>query len=45
MNATVTQDVQDQVLGIVRKSQEITLDAVKQVIETVNSVTGKLPWR
>jgi hypothetical protein len=43
MNATVTQDVQDQVLGIVRKSQEITLDAVKQVVETVNSVTGKLP--
>jgi hypothetical protein len=43
MNATVTQDVQDQVLGIVRKSQEITLDAVKQIVETVNSATGKLP--
>jgi hypothetical protein len=43
MNATVTQDVQEQVLGIVRKSQEITLGAVKQVVETVNSATGKLP--
>jgi hypothetical protein len=43
MNATVTQDMQEQVLGIVRKSQEITLDAVKQVVETVNSATEKLP--
>ena len=43
MTASVTEDVQEQVLGIVRKSQEITLDAVKQVVETVNSAAGKLP--
>ena len=35
MTATVTRDVQEQVLGIVRKSQEMTLDAIKQVVETL----------
>ena len=43
MTATVTGDVQEQVLGIVRKSQEMTLDAIKQVVETVNNAAEKLP--
>jgi len=44
MTATVTGDVQEQVLGIVRKSQEMTLDAIKQVVETVNTAAEKLPF-
>jgi hypothetical protein len=43
MTATVTGDVQEQVLSIVRKSQEMTLDAIKQVVETVNAAAEKLP--
>ncbi|MDX6344090.1 MAG: hypothetical protein QOH87_4228 [Trebonia sp.] len=43
MTATVTGDVQEQVLGIVRKSQEMTLNAIKQVVETGHTVAGKLP--
>ena len=43
MTATVTRDVQEQVLGIVRKSQEMTLDAIKQVVETVHTAAEKLP--
>ena len=43
MTATVTKDAQEQVLGIVRKSQEMTLDAIKQVVETMNTAAAKLP--
>lgn len=43
MTTTVTDEVQEQVLGAVRKSQEITLDAIKQVVEAVNAVADKLP--
>jgi hypothetical protein len=43
MTATVTRDVQEQVLGIVRKGQEVTLDAIKQVVGTVNGAAEKLP--
>jgi hypothetical protein len=44
MTATInTKDVQDQVLSIVRKSQEMTLDAIKQAVETVNTAAEKLP--
>ena len=39
----MTEDVQQQVLDVVRKSQEMTLDAIKQVVETVNAAAGKLP--
>ncbi len=39
----MTEDVQQQVLEVVRKSQEMTLDAIKQVVETVNAAAGKLP--
>jgi hypothetical protein len=44
MTATVTGDVREQVLGIVRKSQEMTLDAIRQVAETVNAAADKLPF-
>jgi ribosomal protein L12E/L44/L45/RPP1/RPP2 len=43
MTATMTEDVREQVLGVVRKSQELTLDAIKQVVETVNTAAEKLP--
>jgi hypothetical protein len=43
MTATMTKDAQEQVLGIVRKSQEMTLDAIKQVVETMNTAAAKLP--
>jgi hypothetical protein len=43
MTATISENVQQQVLGAVRKSQEITLDAIKQAVETVNAATAKLP--
>lgn len=41
--ASVTQEVQDQVLGAIRKSQEVTLDAVKKVVETMTAAQAKLP--
>ena len=40
---SVTQEVQDQVLGAIRKSQEVTLDAVKKVVETMTAAQAKLP--
>jgi len=40
---SVTQEVQDQMLGAIRKSQEVTLDAVKKVVETVTAAQAKLP--
>jgi hypothetical protein len=43
MTASVTQEVQEQVLGAIRKSQEMTLDAVKKVVETVAAAQAKLP--
>lgn len=43
MTDTVTGDMQEQVLGVVRKSREMTLDAIKQVVETVNTAAEKLP--
>jgi hypothetical protein len=43
MTATATEHVQEQVLGAVRKSQEMTLDAIKKVVETVSAAQAKLP--
>jgi hypothetical protein len=40
---SVTREVQDQVLGAIRKSQEVTLDAVKKVVETMTAAQAKLP--
>jgi hypothetical protein len=44
MTATANRDVQEQVLGVVRKSQEMTVDAIKQVVETVTGAAEKLPF-
>ncbi len=42
---TTAEDVQEQVLGFVRRSQEAAVDAVKQAVEAVNAAAGKLPAR
>jgi hypothetical protein len=41
--STVTQDLQDQFLSTVRKSQEMTLDALKTLVDTVQNITPKIP--
>lgn len=43
MTAIVKEDVQEQVLSAVRKSQELTLDAVRKVVEAVSAAQEKLP--
>jgi hypothetical protein len=43
MASNVTQDFQEQVLSTIRKSQEMTIDALKTWVETVQSVTSSLP--
>jgi len=43
MASTMTHDVQEQILSTVRKSQEFTLDALKTWVETVQSITPKIP--
>ena len=37
------QEVQDEILNTVRKSQETVVEAIKAWVETVQSVTPKLP--
>jgi hypothetical protein len=43
MPNTTTQDVQEQIFSTIRKGQEVTLDALKTWVETVQSVTAKIP--
>jgi len=43
MATTPTQEIQEEFLSSVRKSQEIVLDAIHTWVETVQSVTPKLP--
>jgi len=43
MTSTITEELQDQFLSTVRKSQEIALDAIKTVVDTVQSITPKIP--
>ena len=43
MASTVTEELQDQFLSTVRKSQEMALDAIKTVVDTVQSITPKIP--
>ena len=43
MASNVTQDVQEQILTTIRKSQEIALDALKTWVETVQSITPSIP--
>ena len=43
MASTPTQDLQDEFLNTVRKSQESVIDAIKSWVETVQSITPKIP--
>jgi hypothetical protein len=43
MASTPTQDLQNEVLITVRKSQESVIDAIKTWVETVQSITPKVP--
>ena len=43
MASTPTQDLQNVVLITVRKSQESVIDALKTWVETVQSITPKIP--
>ena len=43
MASTPTQDVQNEILSTVRKSQESVIDAIKTWVETVQSITPKVP--
>ena len=42
-NTSTQQELQDQFLSIVRKSQEIALDAIKSMVDTVQTITPKIP--
>ena len=43
MASNPTQELQDEFLSTVRKSQETVIDAIKSWVETVQSVTPKIP--
>jgi hypothetical protein len=43
MASTVTREMQDQFLSTVRKSQEIALDAIKTMVDTIQNITPKVP--
>jgi len=42
-STSTQQELQDQILSIVRKSQEMALDAIKTIVETVQTITPKVP--
>src|SRR5258705_12116294 len=42
-NTSTQQELQDQFLAIVRKGQEIALDAIKTMVDTVQTITPKIP--
>ena len=42
-STSTQQELQDQFLSIVRKSQEIALDAIKSMVDSVQSITPKIP--
>lgn len=43
MASSITQDLQDQFLSMVRKSQEIALDAIKTMVDTIQDFTPNIP--
>ena len=43
MASNITQDVQEQFLSTIRKGQEMTIDALKSWVETVQSLAQSLP--
>ena|SRR6516164_10809484 len=42
-STSTQQELQDQFLSIVRKSQEIALDAIKSMVDSVQTITPKIP--
>ena len=42
-STSTQQELQDQFLSIVRKSQEMALDAIKSMVDTVQTITPKIP--
>ena len=43
MASNPTQELQDEFLSTIRKSQETVIDAIKTWVETVQSITPKIP--
>ena len=43
MNTTVREELQDEFLSTLRKGQEIALDALKTLVESVQAVTPAMP--
>ncbi len=43
MPSNPTQDIQDEILSTIRKSQETVIEAIKTWVETVQSITPKIP--
>ncbi len=43
MASNPTQDLQDEILNTIRKSQETVIDAIKAWVETIQSITPKIP--
>ena len=43
MPSTTQQELQDQFLSIVRKSQEMALDVIKSRVDSVQTITPKIP--
>jgi len=41
--STVTKEMQEQFLSTVRKSQEVALDAIKTMVDTIQNITPKVP--
>ena len=42
-STTPTQEIQDEFLNTIRKSQETVIDAIKAWVESVQSITPKIP--
>ena len=40
---TTQQELQDQFLSIVTKSQEMALDAIKSMVDTIQTITPRIP--
>jgi len=41
--STVSKELQDQFLSTIRKSQEVALDAIKTMVDTIQNITPKVP--
>ena len=42
-STSTQQELQDQFLSIVRKSQEMALDAIRAMVDTVQTITPRIP--